>query len=38
MESCYGDLRQLNDAMARAAGTPPRTKSLFEALEIDREE
>ena len=25
-ESCYGDLRQLNDAMARAAGTPPRTK------------
>ena len=38
-ESCYGDLRQLNDAMARAAGTPPRMhKSLFEALEIDREE
>ena len=25
-ESCYGDLRQLNDAMARAAGTPPHTK------------
>jgi len=25
-ESCYGDLRQLNDAMARATGTPPRTK------------
>ena len=25
-ESCYGDLRQLNDAMARAEGTPPRTK------------
>ena len=25
-ESCYGDLRQLNDAMTRAEGTPPRTK------------
>ena len=25
-ESCYGDLRQPNDAMARAEGTPPRTK------------
>jgi len=25
-ESCYGDLRPLNDALARAAGTPPRTK------------
>ena len=25
-ESCYGDLRQLNDALTRAAGTPPRTK------------
>jgi len=25
-KSCYGDLRPLNDALARAAGTPPSTK------------
>ena len=25
-ESCYGDLRPLNDALTRAAGTPPHTK------------
>ena len=27
-ESCYGDLRPLDDALARAAGTPPRTKCI----------
>ena len=27
-EHCNGDLRPLNDALARVAGTPPRTKCL----------
>ena len=27
-ERCYGDLRPLDDALARAAGTPPRTKCI----------
>jgi len=36
-ESCYGDLRPLNDALARAAGTLPRTKGWFKALAIDGE-